>query len=173
MANKKAKNKKTNENIVSTNELTNLIKIIVIVCVVLLAFYFITVFVNKKAKTNTNNNEDTVAIIQYDKIMVGEILNRPQTEYYVLVKNSDDINSNLYQSYLSIYSGKENALKVYNVDLDDVFNKSYAGQETILDLGISNFKFSEATLLKINNGELEQFITGTEAIENYLKELIK
>ena len=98
MANKKAKNKKTNENIVSTNELTNLIKIIVIVCVVLLAFYFITVFVNKKAKTNTNNNEDTVAIIQYDKIMVGEILNRPQTEYYVLVKNSDDINSNLYQS---------------------------------------------------------------------------
>ena len=62
---------------------------------------------------------------------------------------------------------------MYNVDLDDVFNKSYAGQETILDLGISNFKFSEATLLKINNGELEQFITGTEAIENYLKELIK
>lgn len=169
-----AKKKTNKKNTVETNnELVNLIKIVVIVCVVLLAFYFITVLVNKKTKGSAFSDDDSVAVIQYDKIIVGEILNRPASNYLVLVESENDVNSNLYQSYLSIYSGKENALKVYNVDLSEVFNLNYVGDETILDNGIQNYKFSDTTLIKVSDGNISESYIGTEAIENYLKELIK
>lgn len=170
MAKKKANNKKT---AVTNNELVNLIKIIIVVCVILLAFYFITVLVSKKTKGSAFDNDDSVAVIQYDKIIVGEILNRPESSYLVMVEKKDDVNSNLYQSYLSIYSGKENALRVYNVDLGEVFNFDYVGDETILNEGIQNYKFSDTTLIKINDGNILETYVGLEAIENYLKELIK
>lgn len=169
------KKKKINHknNIETNNELINLIKIVVIVCVILLAFYFITLLVNKKTKGSVFGNDDSVAVIQYDKIIVGEILNRPDNNYLVLVKKENDVNSNLYQSYLSIYSGKENALKVYNVDLSEVFNSNYVGDETILDKGIQNYKFSDTTIIKVDDGSISESYVGAEAIENYLKELIK
>lgn len=170
MAKKKANNKKT---AVTNNELVNLIKIIIVVCVILLAFYFITALVSKKTKGSAFDNDDSVAVIQYDKIIVGEILNRPESSYLVMVEKKDDVNSNLYQSYLSIYSGKENALRVYNVDLGEVFNFDYVGDETILNEGIQNYKFSDTTLIKINDGNILETYVGLEAIENYLKELIK
>ena len=169
-----AKKKTNKKNTVETNnELVNLIKIVVIVCVVLLAFYFITVLVNKKTKGSEFDNDESVAVIQYDKIIVGEILNRPDNTYLVLVEKENDVNSNLYQSYLSIYSGKENALKLYNVDLCEVFNLNYVGDETILDNGIQNYKFSNTTLIKVSDGNIFESYIGSEAIENYLKELIK
>lgn len=170
MAKKKIKNKTT--NIVSQNEITNLIKIIVIVCLVLLAFYFITLLVNKNSSKNTTNTDDTVAIIQYDKIIVGEILNRSEDEYYVLVEKDNDVNADLYKSYISIYSGKENAKKVYTVDLSDIFNSNHIGDETILNNGIENLKFSDTTLIKIKNGSISESLVGAEEIENYLKNLI-
>ena len=170
MAKKKINKKNTVE---TNNELVNLIKIVVIVCVVLLAFYFLTVLVNKKTKGSAFSDDDSVAVIQYDKIIVGEILNRSDNTYLVLVEKENDVNSNLYQSYLSIYSGKENALKVYNVDLSEVFNLNYVGDETILDNGIQNYKFSDTTLIKVSDGNISESYIGTEAIENYLKELIK
>lgn len=170
MAKKKINKKNTVE---TNNELVNLIKIVVIVCVVLLAFYFLTVLVNKKTKGSAFSDDDSVAVIQYDKIIVGEILNRSDNTYLVLVEKENDVNSNLYQSYLSIYSGKENALKVYNVDLSEVFNLNYVGDETILDNGIQNYKFSDTTLIKVSDGNISESYIGSEAIENYLKELIK
>ncbi len=170
MVKKKVNNK---NNSVENNELVNLIKIILIVCIILLAFYFITVLVSKKTKNSSFNDDDTVAVIQYDKIIVGEILNRPENSYLVLVKKNNDLNSDLYQSYLSIYSGKEKSLKVYNVELEDVFNSNYVGDETILDKGIENYKFSDTTLIKVSNGNIDDYYVGLEAIENHLKELIK
>lgn len=167
------KTEKKKNSVTTSNELVNLIKIIVIVCVILLVFYFITVLVSKKNKTSAFSEDDSVAVIQYDKIIVGEILNRVENSYLVLVEKDDDVNSDLYQSYLSIYSGKDGALKVYNVDLGDVFNLSYVGDETVLDKGIQNYKFSDTTLIKINNGSIAEFYIGLEEIENYLKELIK
>ena len=87
------KKKKINHknNIETNNELINLIKIVVIVCVILLAFYFITLLVNKKTKGSVFGNDDSVAVIQYDKIIVGEILNRPDNNYLVLVKKENDV----------------------------------------------------------------------------------
>ncbi len=170
MAKKKIKNKNT---MATGNELVNLIKIIVIICVVLLIFYFITLFVNKNNSDTSGNYNDTVATIQYDEIIVGEILNRNEKEYLVLVKKENDVNSNLYQSYLSIYSDKENAVRVYSVDLGSIFNANSIGDATILENGVENFKFSDSTLLRVNDGIITDSLIGNEQIENYLQELIK
>lgn len=169
MAKKKTNN---NKSVVTENELVNLIKIIVIVCVVLLAFYFITVFINNK-NNDTKNSDDTVATIQYEEIIVGEILNRKEQEYLVLVKKENDVNYDLYQSYLSIYSGKSKALPIYNVDLGSVFNANSIGEETILENGVADFKFNDSVLLKVTNGNITESSIGNEQIENYLKVLIK
>lgn len=168
--NKAVKNKK--QNVVSTNELVNLIKIIVIVCLVLLVFYFITTLVKDKKTTNYSDS-DKVAVIQYEKIMVGQILNRTESDYYVLVEKENDVNIDLYKSYTSIYSGKENSLKVYTVDLGDVFNTNYVGEETVIDSLVANFKFNDTTLIKVSNETIESYFVGSEEIENYLNKLIK
>lgn len=176
MAKKKTINKVKNNNkqtMVSTNELTNLIKIIVIVCIVLLAFYFITVLVNKNSTSSTNDTDDTVAIIQYEKIMVGQILNRAENEYYVLVEKENDVNTDLYKSYTSIYSGKDGALNVYTVDLSEVFNLNYVGEETVIDSTVANLRFNDTTLIKVNNGIIETSFIGVNNIEEHLKQIIK
>lgn len=168
-ANNKIKNKATT---VTGNELTNLIIIIAIVCAVLLVFYFITVFINDRDKTAADL-DDTVATIQYDEIIVGEILNRTESEYLVLVEKENDVNSGLYQSYLSTYEAKENALRVYTVDLGNIFNSNSLGSETIIEGDVEDFKFNDSTIIKVMNGKISLSYIGNEQIENYLKELIK
>lgn len=168
---KKIQNK-NNEQIVSGNELTNLIKIVVIVCVVLLVFYFITVLVNKK-EDNNNYTEDTTATIQYSKILVGQILNRTDSEYYVLVEEKNDQYVSLYNYYLSLYSEKSSSLKYYNVDLSDIFNQNHIGDKNITAGNISDFKFSGTVLLKIKDAQVLEMYEDREKIVSYLEQLVK
>lgn len=165
-ANKNTKmKKKNNETIISNNELKNLLKIILIICGVLLVFYFITVLVQKN-NNNTDNGDSTVAVIQYDKILVGEILNRKENEYYVLVDNKNDSYVDLYKQYLD----NLDKIKYYTVDLMDVFNQNNIGEETIVDGNdVQNYKFNETTLIKVTDGVLNGVYKNKESIIEYLK----
>lgn len=159
------------KNTFSNNELINLFKITLIVCAVLLVFYFITVLVQKN--DNSVSEEDTTATIQYDKIIVGQILNRPEDEYLVLVAGKDDNYIDLYQMYLAAYSGKQDALRYYTVDLSDIFNGNHLGDTNILEGNVESFKFSTTVLLKVNNGIIIEAYEDKDSITNYLKELTK
>lgn len=165
------KKKQQNTESISSNELTNLVKIVLIVCAVLLIFYFITVFVKKK--DDDKYVENTVASIQYSKILVGQILNRNEPDYYVIVESEDDQYKNLYSYYLSLYSGKSDALKYYTVDLGDVFNQNHVGEQTNIKGNVSDFKFSNTTLLKISNGVITEIYDTRDEILSYFDELIK
>ena len=165
-ANKNTKMKqKNNETIISNNELKNLLKVTLIICGVLLVFYFITVLVQKN-NNNTDNSDNNVAVIQYDKILVGEILNRKEKEYYVLIEKKNDSYVELYKQYLN----NLDKAKYYTVDLSDVFNQNNIGEETIVDGNdVQNYKFNETTLLKVNNGSLIEAYKNKESIIEYLK----
>lgn len=168
---KQVNNKKQNSNNIATgNEMLNLFKIVLIVCAVLIVFYFITLFVNDSGKTD-DYSSNNVASIQYDKILVGQILNRNEDEYYVLVEKENDQYLELYNYYLSSYEGESKGLKYYKVDLSDVFNRNYVGEKTLLDGDISSFRFSDTTLLKIKNGVLTKIYDNREAIVSYLENL--
>lgn len=167
---KQIKNKKQNEApIVSGNEMTNLIKIILIVCAVLLIFYFITVLVNKKEEETYVEN--TNATIQYSKILVGQILNRAETDYYVLVEKENDQYIDLYNYYLSNYNGENKQFKYYTVDLSDVFNGNHIGEQTLLTGDVSEFKFVNSTLLRIQNGSIVESYDTRDLIVSYLENL--
>lgn len=161
--------KKNNDKVISNNELKNLLKIILIICGVLLVFYFITVLVqNKDNDKDTNNGSDTTAVIQYSKILVGEILNRSENEYYVLVEKENDPYIDLYKQYLTSID----AITYYTVDLSEIFNQNNIGGETVVEGNeVWSYKFSGTTLIKVTNGTLNGVYTNKDEIIGYLKNL--
>ena len=104
MRNERKVTKKVNnksKKIESGNEIANFIKLIIVVTVFFLAFYLITLLINKEEE---KENIETPATIQYDNILLGNILIQPNDNYYVLVTESDDINLGLYSTYISMYN---------------------------------------------------------------------
>lgn len=166
ISNQKIKKAEKNETTVSNEEVKNLLKIVIIICGVLLVFYFITTLVQNN-KSN-DNNSDNVAVIQYNKILVGEILNRKDNSYYVLTEKENDNYVDLYKQYLT--SNKD--AKFYTIDLSDVFNQNYIGEETLVEGNdVAQYKFANTTLLKIENGNLTNVYKSKDEIINYFKSL--
>ena len=156
----------------NSNELKKLVAIFVVVVVIFAIFYVLTVVINNNKSSQPKEN-NSVAVIQYDEILVGEILNQNQDAYYVLATEEDDNNISQYQSYIDNYKSNENSLKVYEVNLSSVFNKKYMSEDSDFDFNqLSEIKFSTATLLKIEDGKLTEYYEGKEEITEYLEDLI-
>lgn len=159
------------------NELYKLLKIVLILVVCFGILYGITYFVTKN-QNNTNgdgSSQDKIAAIQYDKILVGMLLTQKRDHYYVLLDKTDDQYYGLYQSYLSTYGNKDNALKVYTIDMNDPFNKDYWKEESNVDVDadeITEFKVKEVTLVEVENGRIINYYEGRDNVKNQLEELI-
>ena len=145
--------------------IANFLKIIAGVLVVFIVFYGITSLVTNKKTAPVEAN------IQYDKILVGSILNRLESEYYVIVEASDDEEVSNYEVLISNYIKKENHLRFYKVDLSDPFNSNYIGVESVLDINnISDIKFNKSTLLHIKDKKIVSYRQGND-IASYLNNL--
>lgn len=161
-------NKKLNQKNIYTSETEmgiNYIKIILIILVIVCVFSLITSFVTNKKNSKTNSNEVT---IQYKEIIAGNILNVSNNEYYVLLEFENDDYNTLYETYLTNYASKENALPYYKVDMSKGFNKSYISTDKPnLDTDISSeLKFTETTLLKIKSKKIvEKYYTNDTIIK--------
>lgn len=169
---KAQKNKTSNDTIVEKNELKSLIIIIVIVSAIFLVFYGITLLTSKKHETKhtTEVKEET---IQYDEIMIGQILNQNEKQYYVLIKNSKNVYNNLFTTYLKSYASSENSIKYYTADLDNSLNSSYVANDTKIDkTNFYNSKFGDTTLILIKNKKVNKTYTSDEEILNVLKQLV-
>ena len=55
--------------------------------------------------------------------------------------------------------------------MDDVFNGNHIGEETLVEGDVSEFKFSETTLLKIKDGKVKKVYNTREAIVAHLEKL--
>ena len=175
----KNKNKRNKNNNVQIHEIstgdegTRLIKIIVVILVLFAIFYFLTGYVSRYMNRRENQIDNTpeTAIIQYDKIMIGSILNQSPSEYYVLLNRSDDLYQSLYESYISTYKNDGEHLDVYMVDLDDSFNKKYISEEENLQPEkVSDFRIQNKALLKVTEHKITEVYQGDE-IASKLKEL--
>ena len=176
-AKKVSSQKKTNSIISTDNEMSKLLILILIVALVFALFYVITLFVTKDEDNSSNNNteENLEATIQYDKILVGNILSQNVDEYYVLVYFNDDKFIDLYKSYLSYYSVKvDNSLPYYYVDINDVFNKSFISEKSNLNVTKANdFKFSQTALLRVKDSKVISTYEGNEQISGKLGRMTK
>lgn len=170
-----AKTKKNVKNIKQNTynndtEISKLIKLIIVVSLIVLIFYGLTVLVNQEKEVE---NPDTPASIQYDEILIGNVLKQPNEEYYVMIYDDEDYDTSLYSTYLDLYKQKDEVIRIYTSQLNNPLNQNFKAEKSNLDISdISDLKVQSSTLLKINNGKIEEFYEGEELVE-YLKEISK
>lgn len=159
---KKVKDKKyKNED---EQEISRFIKILLIVVVFILGVYFFTSTVVKK-EYDINKNI-TKGQISNTNIIVGNVLNRPQNEYYVLVYDTTSNKVAIYDTLLNLYTSKKDALRIYSIDLNNHLNKKYQSKSTNPNAEkIEDFKFGEITLLKIKNNKVDKYLENIDAIK--------
>lgn len=154
------------------NEIKSFIIIITIIVVLIGVIYGVTELLKKK--DNEPESKITEGKIDYDKVSVGTLLNRPYDEYYVMVYNSSDTEAVLYSTILSKYAKKEKGLKIYFCDLDNKLNASYYnvnndGKSNPKAKSISELNFGDLTLIKVKNGKITNYIEDYDKIKETLK----
>ena len=172
-------NKKEQKEIITEEEysMKKMILIISLLIIVFLIFYFITTLVVKPVKQDNKNN--TITEIDSTKITLNHLLDRKESEYYVLAtKNSlyKELNVNyetIYNKYIKDYKKQENALTFYKTNLDDALNKSFSGEETNITDNLQELKLSDEVLFKIKDGKIDGYSVGHNEIVKTLSSLKK
>lgn len=172
---KTIKQNKTNTSFFSSdNEMAKLILLIIIVAIAFAIFYVITLFVVKKDESTTDTEKNIEVTIQYEKILVGNILSQSNDEYYVLVYTDDDQYVDLYKNYLMYYEQNEEAVPYYYAELDNIFNKDFIADKSHLKVeDAKQFKFSQTTLLRIKDGKVISTYEGKDSITGKLGRMTK
>ena len=160
--------KKANQS-TEQEEIKKFIIIFIIVSIIVIGAYFFTKKFVKKPTTTQDTQKQEVTF-DYSKIILGELLNRPYDEYYVLVCNSKDPKYNYYSGLIQAYSKNENALKVYISDLDDSMNeKFYNKNESNPEAkSVSELKVKDLTLIKVKKGAIKKYIEDEDGIKKEL-----
>lgn len=171
--NPKAEKTQTKTKKMPADEATKLVEVILILLVIFAAFYIITYWVKKSGNKKTLEQETQEnAVIQYDEILIGRLFMQKNNEYYVLIVDKEDTNN--YQSYLTSYKEKENALRFYTADLGDAMNQKYKAEASNLATDdITNLKVKDTTLVKIKDQKIEETLEGKTEVITKLGELIK
>lgn len=158
------------------NLIRNFIILVVVIAIIIGIVYFAAEFFKKEPKYE---REVTAGSINYDKLSVGMILNRPYDEYYVLVYDSTSPEAIKYSTIMSMYINAEeedskNHIKIYYCDLDNDLNKSYynVGNDNESNPNakkIEDFDFGDLTLIKIKKGKVVEYVEDYKTIQEKLK----
>lgn len=172
---RKIKQKKIKEQPVTLDDnyqAKNMFIIIIIIVVLLVPLYFITTLVldNNKKETKTTENNTPVEI-QTEKILVGQLLNRKDSSYYVIAYKKDNKMSSLFNQYINDYKKNEEHLNIYKIDLDEGLNKNYISDTTNITDELKDLKLSDTTLFKIVDGKIDSYYVGNNDVIDALKEL--
>ena len=99
------------------------------------------------------------------------MLSKPEEEYYVIIYDTEDLNSVYYSGIVSTYQKNKEPLKVYYVDLGNELNKKYAAgdNESINTTDLDNLKLKNITLVKVSNGKIVKTLTNEEDIAKELE----
>ena len=125
----------------------------------------------KKNDTSTTEKTEEEISISYDTIVLGQSLSMGDEAYYVLFYDfSDDDTSSVYQNLFTNYQSKKE-LPIYRVDMSSGFNKNYLtdGEANYNPSSIAEFSIKGATLMKIDNHEVVDYIEGEGNITNLLR----
>lgn len=164
--------KKQEQKKVNTSELKSLIILVIILSVVFGVIYLLTLGANKMGLFEPSYVKPEVgdAVISYENISAGTILDRAEKEYYVAIADFDANKNITYRSELSIYGNKKESLPVYIVDLSDAINSNIIGDKdnknakTINELSVVN-----PTLIFVKEGKISKYIIGEDEIVKELK----
>ena len=159
------KNKIVNAKREMPSEVKRGIIIVVVAVLVVLFMYFLTTRILAK---DDSSNEDKVRenAIQYDEILAGESFNKTG-EYYVIYYDSTNQYSSI-SSLISSYQLNNTETKLYSVDISNGMNSKYVTDGKIVTKDASSLRVKDNTLIKFNNGKVEDVITDIEEITSIL-----
>ena len=153
-----------------SNEDDKTIKRFIIIMLIVLAFcvgmYFATKYLVDK--DNTTEEETTNEVqINNDVAIVGTMLNKNDSEYFVLLYNKKDDKAYEYQS---LVSSNKTKLNIYTVDLGNGLNSKYYDKDntnTKAD-NINDLRFGDITLIKVKEGKIINSYESLETIKSVL-----
>lgn len=153
-----------------SDELSKLIKIVLIVTLIMIVFYGVTVVVTNKAKEAAEEKNKQAVEIQYDSIMIGSMLNIDGS-YYVLIEDQDDIRLSEYTTLIQAIKANDDSPAIYTADLSSSFNENYLADESNYDSNMDNFKVTGTTLVRVSDHKITDVYDNYEAIKKKLDEL--
>ena len=150
-----------------TAEQEEMYKFIIVILVVLAivgGIYLLTrAFVTKDLFNKDETKETTKIEVNYKSAIVGNIMNRPYDEYYVIVYNTTSEVAADISTIITDFDNRTDDAKLhlYVVDLNNKLNADYYNpeKENTKATGVSSFMFGDKTLLKIKGGKVEKYIT--------------
>lgn len=166
---KEKKNKKNSEE--KDNYFKFITTLAILLLVFVLAYFLIGFFYTKEISFNKDEDDNTSEVsVDNSTIMLGQLFDQSEDEYYVLVYDTTDKVLSI-SSWMSIYSSKDDALKIYTVDSSKKFNANYIVEEGSNKdaTNVSELKVISPTLIKVTNKTISEYIEGEEAIVNVFK----
>ena len=158
--------KKIKEEEVQTESFTvkNIIIVLVTMLVIFVGFYFLTDFLLSKQTTTKNETEEAK---ENNVITFNNILNQANKTYYVLAIIPGDKNASKYNIYTDTLT------PVYTIDMNDAFNKSHIGDETVISDSVKDIVISDSTLFIVTDGKIVENYTGFDNIKAYVVSTFK
>ncbi len=171
----KYKNKKRerNKNVVETtpkNSAFGFIKTLIGVLVFIGVMYLLVLGMKKLGvfeKGYTAPSKEA-ATISYEYIPVSTVFNRSDKEYFVLFDNYES--SITSDSYINQLISNDKSHVYYKVDMSLKENAKVKGETANKNASnVSELSINDITLIKITNGKITMYLTGSESIEDYLE----
>lgn len=155
-----------------TEEQQEMFKFIIVLIVVILLILGIFLLSKVLIKDKVSDLSYTDGSVSTTAIIVGTMLNRPESEYYVLAYDTTSSDASSYVTYASYYKSKAtNPIKIYYLNLNSVFNQNYYVESNSNPKAkkISDLKITNGTLIHVKNGKITEYIEGIDAISSKLK----
>ena len=162
---------KTNMNY-ETEEQKELQKLLVIILVVVIVIGIVYGLSKIFMKGEVEERTFADGVVSTEAIVVGTILNRPETEYYVLCYDSTSSISEAIQTYGNMYkSSKADSPKIYYLDLHNNMNKNYyvTDDSNPNAKSVKEMKIKNGTFIRVKRGEVREYIEGLDKIAERLK----
>ncbi len=155
--------------VATSDEMKKLMGIIAVITVIFLAVYGLTVILTKDKKEDLNEPE---VKIQDEDILLGNLLEQNEKNYFVLVTDKEDDYTQLYNVYIASSKQKENGPTIYTSNLSNSFNLKYKAEETNTNINnINELKLKGSALLHISDKKIVNVYEGKDAIVEQLKKL--
>ena len=172
VTNKKGKKNKTLNTDKYINdeskEMRNFLIILFSIIIVVLIVYGVSKLLIDDEPMNTES-EIQAGVIDYDIVSVGTMLNRNYSEYYVALYDGETPQAVVYSAVITKYLENEDALKVFFCDLGNPLNNAYYvgadGQTNPDAQNISELALGELTLIKVENGQITEYLEGLDAMK--------
>ena len=157
------------------SEIKKFIIIIIVLALLVGAVYGLTLLFSNDKEEYTF--VPTKGEINYDKVIVGTILNRPEKEYFVMVYDSTNEDAAKYDGLISQHmskSSEKNYINIYYCDLNNKLNKDYYNvnndnKSNKKAKEVSEFDFGDLTLLHIKKGKITVYLEDYKTIQEKLK----